>query len=163
MLPIYVNAAQDYFEREIIGGRSLLTTVWTLELPGFPRGKIKLPRPPLQDIATTDVTYFDTDNVSTTIATSDYSTIKPQYTQGWIEPVQDFEWPDTYQRPDAVKVRFTAGSSATSDVEYLAKQGVLLIFGDYYAHRENMVEGISGNVREGVTRIADRLGWGHYG
>src|SRR5690606_5862993 len=66
-----INAAVEYIEQET--GRDFFGRTWDLVLPGFPRGKIELPRPPL--LSVDSVTYHDTANASQTLDSSEYYTI----------------------------------------------------------------------------------------
>lgn len=116
-------------------------------LPG--RGGIDLLRPPL--ISVDQVTYYDETNTLQVAAPSDYFVEE-------TAPVQRLRWtvafnyPCTYAREDAVRVDYTAGyvglSSPVSDQADAASgipasiiNGMLLLIGDMYEHREATIVG----------------------
>lgn len=150
-----INAAVEYIEQET--GRDFFGRTWDLVLCGFPRsgkGKIELPRPPLLSVES--VTYHDTANASQTLDSSEYYTIKPTNLPGYIEPVE--VWPDTYDRPDAVAIRFSTGSQPD-----IFKHAVRMLVGHWYESRETVVIGnISKDIEHGVSRLVGLLRVGGY-
>lgn len=90
-------------------GRHLRTRTAQLTVCGFPYGDepLALPFPPLVDV--TAVTYFNAGNVSTSLAT--FRKFLGS-TPGHIRPAVDSDWPDTYDRNDAVTVSFSTGYSS---------------------------------------------------
>lgn len=147
-----INAAVEYIEQET--GRDFFGRTWDLVLPAFPRGKIELPRPPL--LSVDSVTYHDTNNASRALDSSEYYTIKPTNLPGYIEPVE--VWPDTYDRPDAVAIRFSTGSQPD-----IFKHAVRMLVGHWYESRETVVIGnISKDIEHGVSRLVGLLRVGGY-
>jgi hypothetical protein len=100
-------------------------------------GKIRFPLGPVS--AVSSVTYYDADNASQTLASTNYSAntrIKP----ATLSLSSTGTWPATYDREDAVTIAYTAGYGASAaNVPYQIKQVVLLIVGDWYGMRENTV------------------------
>ena len=85
------------------------------------------------------IKYRDTSNVEQTLASSNYvldDKIKP----GRIYVATNGNFPDTYDRPNAVEVEFTVGSAA-ADVESALKQAMLITVGRYYEQRQDVVLG----------------------
>lgn len=127
-----IFAAREYAEN--FTGRALVTQTWDLVLECFPRGReIRLPKPPLQQVV--HVKYRDVDNVEQTLATSDYQ-VDADDTSPRIVLATNKSWPDTYDRIDAVTVRFKAGYGGTAKVPYAIQAAMLLLIGHWFENRE---------------------------
>lgn len=57
-----------------------------------------------------------------------------------IRVAKDETWPNTYNKPNAVRVRYTAGFGAASDVPEDIKQALLMLVAEMYERRENGVK-----------------------
>lgn len=118
-------------------GRSLLTQTWALDLPKFPTETLALPVPPVQldaEWTVDSVTYFDTDGVQWTLPTTDYHA--PDGRGYLIEDGDGF--PDTAERPDAVTITVTSGSTSVDDLPKNVLAAIMLMVGDLYANRETV-------------------------
>ncbi len=110
---------------------------------------IDLLRPPL--ISVDQVSYYDEANILQVLDQSDYFVEETQ-------PVQRLRWasgfgfPATYARADAVRVDYTAGyvgqaspvtdqAEAASGIPVSIINGMLLLIGDMYEHREATIVG----------------------
>jgi uncharacterized phiE125 gp8 family phage protein len=113
-------------------GRCMVTQTWQLHLPAFPRGRIKLPFPPVQGVDS--ITYSDAAGVTQTLSTSDYWTHGGPAPE--IELVDGRSWPSTAQHRRAVTIAFTAGYGTAAAVPAPIKAAILLMVGDLYANRE---------------------------
>jgi hypothetical protein len=88
--------------------------------------------PPLKKVQW--IKYYDTAGTLTTWgsttgstgSTGYYITIKGRDTQGYVVPAYNKTWPSVRDRPDAVTVRFIAGSTSPGDIPDAAKAAVLL-------------------------------------
>jgi hypothetical protein len=99
--------------------RALITQTWDMQLDSF-ADEIEIPLPPLQ--AVLSVTYYDEDNVEQTLYDA---TVSPVTDEGKFIVVgglfskivlaYDETWPDLYDRPDAVKIRFRCGYGDAGD------------------------------------------------
>lgn len=120
--------------------RSLITQTWERVLDFFPPVEIELGRPPVQSIVS--ITYYDAAGALQTMDSADYSLdvdLKP----GWVSPAYGTVWPNTYDMPNAVRVRFLAGYGDTAaDVPATSKAWMLLRIGTLYKHRESTVVGV---------------------
>jgi uncharacterized phiE125 gp8 family phage protein len=131
-----IQAARD--KCEALAYRTLLTTTLDLKLPSFPR-VIDLPRPPVASV--TSVSYYDLDNVLKTLTvTTQYLTYCGNKTAR-VYLHNGGTWPSTYDRPDAVVVRYVAGWTAASLVPSCLRQWVLEAVSTMYQNREMMVTG----------------------
>ena len=90
------------------------------------------------------VKYFDTDNVEQTLVeNTDYYVSNLDYPNATIRiyPAKDKDWPDTFDKPDVVNIKFTAGvSELLQDAPGLI-QAMLLIIGRYYEMRQDVITG----------------------
>ncbi len=130
-------AVEEYTDRQLI------TATWTLKLDAFPSSMyaIELPKPPLLGI--TSIAYLDGSGVSQTLsASTDYQSDLLS-SPGRLVPQPGMIWPITeYQRLNAVTIVYTAGyGAAGSSVPRPIRQAMLLLIGQWYEHRENIVVG----------------------
>lgn len=144
-------------------GRSVLTETWTCKLPGFQAiefgsdsssrptiewvdtGVILLPRPALASLVS--VKYRDEDNVLTTLSdasvsppvTSSVFHVVTGGTFGMLALASGEEWPVTYDRPDAVEIKYTTGfgnGAAVKATHRSLVKALKLLAGDFYQNRE---------------------------
>lgn len=130
-----ITAARQWCEEYL--QRAIGVQTLELTLPAFPKRTAILLRPPV--ISVTSINYTDTSGSNQTLSASEYLsaiTLEP----GEIVPVSS--WPDTYNTPDAVKVRYQAGyyaggSPATSiEIPKTIHTAILMQIADLYENRE---------------------------
>ena len=116
--------------------RRLITQTYNLFYDEFP------PYIDLQigDVASvTHIKYYDTDNTQQTLATSEYdvdTVIRP----GRIYQAETGDFPNTYERPNAVEVEFIVGATA-ADIPAPIIQAIYITLGRYYENRQDVVLG----------------------
>lgn len=120
--------------REGLLRRALVTQTWDYRLPCFPAAeRLELPFPPLQSV--THIKYFDINGVEQTLSTSAYS-VNPRTFVGYVRRNPTGSgWPSTYDRDDAVTIRFVAGYGEPDDVPSPIKQSLLLRVAELYVNR----------------------------
>lgn len=87
----------------------------------------------------THIKYYDTSNALQTLATSNYD-VDTKIRPGRIYQSEDGDFPNTYERPNAVEVEFIVGASA-SDIPAPIIQAIYIIVGRYYENRQDVVTG----------------------
>lgn len=118
--------------------RTLLTTTWLRSDTGFSRGCIKLVYPRIQSIDW--VKYVALDGVLTTLQPSAYE-IEPDSELGLLLPAYGMCWPETRQRPGAVKVQYKAGyGDAPASIPAPIVQWIKLGLTDLYESRARSSE-----------------------
>ena len=129
-------AAVDFAEGYT--GRALITQTLDYALEGFPyRGEICLPRSPLQSVVS--LKYRDTANIEQTWASTNYEVDTDEW-EPRIVLAHGKSWPDTYERVDAVTVRFKAGYGGSASVPYAIQTAILFHVEAHYDRDEKMVE-----------------------
>jgi uncharacterized phiE125 gp8 family phage protein len=119
--------------------RALITQTWELVLDKFPDHDVRIPLAPLQSI--TSIKYDDPNSVELTVASSNYM-VDTVSSFGWVVPIVGFSWPVPLDTINAVRVRFVAGfGAAATDVPEPIRQAMLLMIGNWYEHREEVVIG----------------------
>lgn len=118
-------------------GRAFITQTLELVLDAFP-ADIELPRPPA--LAITSVKYYDTNGTQQTMDAALYS-LDSNSEPAWLVPAYGESWPATYGIPNAVRVRYTAGYGAASDVPSAIKAWILSGLSTMYNIREQVVVG----------------------
>ncbi len=144
----YIKAATELVEDYT--QRTFMQTVWEYQAPDFSEmdceGYLKLMKAPL--VSVESVKYVDSDKVEQTMDTSDY-----QVQSGLLNAPGRIKFigsvPSLDDRPDAVKIRFTAGygaEGATTDQQRTAisekrasraKIAILRAVAGFYEHRQD--------------------------
>jgi len=120
--------------------RRLMTQTYNIFYDEFP------PYIDLQvgDVASvTHIKYYDADNTLQTLAASNYD-VDTKVRPGRIYESEDGDFPNTYERPNAVEVEFIVGGTA-SDVPAPIIQSIYIIVGRYYENRQDVVMGTQVN------------------
>ncbi len=91
----------------------------------------------------THIKYYDESNALQTLASSNYD-VDTKIRPGRIYQSEDGDFPNTFDRPNAVEVEFVVGASA-SDIPAPIIQGIFIIIGRYYENRQDVVMGTQVN------------------
>jgi len=102
--------------------RAFETQTFDFWLHDFPL-EIRLPIGPVQSI--TSILYYDTSNVQQTLAPATYDADLVSAVP-MIYLADGYEWPDTYERTNAVVVRFVAGYTANHPDLLTVRQAMLM-------------------------------------
>jgi len=128
-------------------GYRFCTQTWTYHMDTFPYRTsyvfnyagsgddfevIKLPYPPLQSV--TSVKYYNGSNVLTTLVEDTDYRVDINSKPGRVEPIES--WPDTYDRLNAVQIKFVCGYSETDYIDDDVKNAILLRFADVFENRQ---------------------------
>ena len=89
------------------------------------------------------IKYYDADNTLQTLAADQYD-VDTKVRPGRIYESEDGDFPNTYERPNAVEVEFIVGGTA-SDVPAPIIQSIYIIVGRYYENRQDVVMGTQVN------------------
>lgn len=121
-------------------GRCLVTQSWRADYAGFPIGEIlRLPLRPAASITT--ITYYDEENAQQTLAVETYPYRLLSDALGpMVYLSDDYDWPDTYERPDAVSVTAVYGYGSASSVPAAIRHAILLHVGHLYGEREGTID-----------------------
>lgn len=136
-----ILGARKYAEE--ICGLALITTVfdetWDWRFPE----RLTPRRAPLQSVGS--VTYVDTEGATQTVAASVYTVdTSSDIERGRIVEAYGKTWPATRRVINAVTLRYTAGfGDGPGDVPEPIKHALLLMIGNGYKHREEIVTGAS--------------------
>jgi len=169
-LEMYIRAATRYVEKNIPGGRQIMTATWDLALRDFWYAPLKLPKPPLQSAT---LSYYDSNDALQTVNTSLYEVRAYESQPGEIElkpfkvwPARGFGWsPFSSGRTWPVTVRFVAGYTSSDDVPYTTKLAILMLVQHWYNHRgpfDDDGASVSTELAFAVTNLLDTEGYGAY-
>lgn len=156
MIAGYISAARELIENEC--SRALMTQTVELGLDDFPRyeDRIRIPRGNLQSIES--FTYRDTEDIEHSLsAGTDYRLNQ------YAEPAEvvlpwNSVWPSIMLDTAApVVIRFTCGYGTAAEVPTQAKQAMLMLIGDWYVNREDVVIGRTSTVAAKLPNGVDRL------
>jgi uncharacterized phiE125 gp8 family phage protein len=133
LITALIVAARESAEH--LTGRSMVTQTWERVLDMFPGSEIELGRPDVQSVLS--VKYTDAASTEQTIDPA-YYVLDNTTDPGWILPAYGYSWPQTLHTVNAVRVRFTTGYGAASDVPTGIKTWMLLRVGTLYRFREEV-------------------------
>lgn len=113
-------------------GRALITQTWERKFSGFRNDRIYLPVGNIQSVSF--VKHYDIANVEQTVSAANY--LFGQDALGpFVELVATASWPASYDRPDAVSVRWVCGyGDAVTDVPEAIRMAALLMVGHFFDH-----------------------------
>lgn len=156
---VYIPAARALCEA--ISGRSFAPQVFEVGLGQFPcsyvafdRNGIKLMGP----VRGVESVIYSDGTTDLTIDPSSY-VVDPYTDSGYVFPPYGSPWPSAYQRPNSVRVRFTAGydvdPSSPSEFPLPAdyKLAMFLALGHIYENRENTVEKALIEIPHGIEAL----------
>jgi uncharacterized phiE125 gp8 family phage protein len=128
----YLAAAREVFER--LTGRALMTQTYELALSDWSTSNpIELGRSPVS--AVSSLTYLDENDVTQTVTASNYVLHTAEDTSAVLVFRDAFTYPTLSDRPDSVKVAFTAGNASFSSVPYSQRQAILFLAAHLYELR----------------------------
>lgn len=167
-LALAASVARSLIERSIPGGFAVRLQTKQLHLNKFPNlesdnGEIELPFPPLN--AVTSIKYYNENNSTGALASSDYRVIDPgNGNRARVYPIIDEVWPVTRLREDAVIVEFTCGSTCSTDLPPTVKHAVNLLVTHWYENRGALMVGVVSKEMEiGIQSLLAANGYGFYG
>lgn len=151
LLSALITSARQVAEHET--GRVFLLQTWERVVDAFPEAEIELA--PREVIAISSIKYIDTAGAEQTLAPSAY-VLDRDSEPCFALPAVGYEWPDTLDTANAVRVRFTAGyGSAATSVGRPLWQWMQMHIATAYKMRETVATGAS--VAELPSRYVDRL------
>jgi uncharacterized phiE125 gp8 family phage protein len=133
-----INVATNVVEE--FTRRRLLTQTYNLYFDEFP---------PYIDLQVGDVDrvtfikYYDTNNTEQTLHASNVD-VDTKVRPGRIYESETGNFPNTYERPNAVEVEFIVGGAA-ADIPAPIVQAIYIIVGRYYENRQDVVVGTQAN------------------
>lgn len=148
MLGVFIQAAREWAEKTT--GRAVISTVITQYWDQWPTNWT-LGISPVSGV--TEIKYKDTDGVTQTWATSNY-TADTVSIPARIWPTDSVEYPELGNYPNAVWVKYTAGVAAPAEVPADMKAAMLQKIAFLYENREDIPINEAGNYR---IRSADNL------
>ncbi len=116
---------------EALTNRALMPQSFELAIAKF-EDKIELPKPPFSSL--TSVKYYDEDDVLQTLASS-YYLVNDFAEPATINKKTEQTYPSVYDRPDAVRIAFSAGYADAASVPTSIKQAMLMLLTDLYDNR----------------------------
>lgn len=135
LITTLITLAREYVEAR--SGRAIITQTWEQYLDEFPAvDYVELKYPKLQSI--TSVKYYDVDNVEQTWTSTNYDVdiiSEPGYFK--IVSTGTSGWPTTYDRPNAVTIRYVCGyGAASTNVPEIVRAAIKLLISHFFENRE---------------------------
>jgi uncharacterized phiE125 gp8 family phage protein len=131
-----IVAARALCENET--GRALLPQTWQKAYDNFPDA-IELPVLPVISVAA--LKYTDTDGAEQTLSSASYALDNASNDRSaWLVPAIGYQWPDTYQGINGVRVEFMSGYADAGSVPAPLKQWMLMQIGHWHKNRESIAD-----------------------
>lgn len=138
-------------------GRALMAGTWRLSLRRA-SGQICLPKPPVQALSA--VSRIDRDGAEQPVMVGDFILVRSE-DRTWLFPDAGKAWPaDLADRPDALRIDFTAGYPMGELPEGL-RAAILMLTAHLYERREVAIETALTEVPLGFQALINlyRIGW----
>lgn len=130
-----IAAATAFTDAHGALGHAMITQTWAQWVQPHPTQTVGLLMGPVQSVLA--VKYYDADNTLQTDTLSNYEVVGTGF-QKSIGPKAGFNWPVTYDRPDAIRIEYTAGyGDSPSDVPHTIRHAMLMLVGHWYDNRED--------------------------
>lgn len=124
-------------------GRCLVTQTWTQSWSGFPGcDGLGLPFP---DVSSVALVYTDTAGAVQTFAPAKYHVVRDALGAS-VVLAEGQVWPQTANRPDALRVTMVAGYGPAAAVPEQIKVAVMLLAAHWYDNREAVTTGTAMSV-----------------
>jgi uncharacterized phiE125 gp8 family phage protein len=150
-----LEAAVEYCET--VCGRSLrVSHTLTQKYDGWPL-TVHFDRHPVTAI--TSVTYYDDDDATQTVSSSNYRLIASSEAAAFLEFDDDFTLPTLSDRSDAVIVTYTAGYATLADVPHRAKAAINMKLAELFGNLDERM--VAPNERA-IASLLGTLDWGCY-
>lgn len=116
---------------EALTNRAIMPQSLELAISEF-EDVMQLPKPPFSALAS--IQYYDENNSIQTLSSSIYQL------NDFVEPAEislayEQTWPTVYDRPDAIRIAFSAGYADAASVPASIKQAMLMLLTDLYDNR----------------------------
>lgn len=170
LIATLIEAARAYVET--FTGRALITQQWELTLDAFPNGdryvdgrlreskissipgrEIILPRAPLASVQS--VKYYDTAGTLQTFSSASYFT-DTRAEPGRVVLNEDYDWPETQVRPNAIIVAYTVGYGTPSQVPQVLRTALRFMVTHWFRNRSPVN---IGNIVTQIPAAAEALLW----
>jgi uncharacterized phiE125 gp8 family phage protein len=154
-----INAASSLIDGEGLLGRAVIAQKWA-QSQQYPTGRVYLKMTPVLELNA--VKYWNSSGVLITDTVGNYRLIA-NGEWAYVEPVAGQSWPsDAFDRPDAVRIEFTAGyGEDASSVPADLRHAYLLLIGHWYQHREAASDAKAETLPLGFDMLisAHRVSW----
>lgn len=152
-----IAAAVSHIDGDGLLGRAMITQTWAQWVSRAP-GNVRLRMGPF--IALAGVAFWDADSLED----ADTADFRVRKVGDFVEIAAKNAWPAADDRPDAIRISFTAGYGATADdVPADIRHALLLLVGHLYANREATREKALAEIPLGVDALIGRHRAGWYG
>lgn len=129
-----IAVAVAYTDAQAALGHAMITQKWAQWVQPHPTQTVGLMMGPVQSV--TAVKYYDAANTLQTDTLSNYEIVGTEFAKS-VGPKAGFNWPTTYERPDAIRIEYEAGyGDATTDVPQTIRHALMLLVGHWYDNRE---------------------------
>jgi uncharacterized phiE125 gp8 family phage protein len=130
-----ISTAVAYTDAQGALGQAMITQKWGQWVGPNPTQIVRLMLGPLVEV--TAVKYYDTDGNLQTDTLANYEITGTEFSTT-VGPKSGNNWPVTAQRPDAIRIEYTAGYGSTSSaVPQSIRHALMLLVGHWYESREN--------------------------
>ncbi len=144
---------------EEMSGRYLMAQTWDFKLYGLTGDeKVRLPGAPVQSIDS--ISYQDENDATQTLTVGDFYIFSDDDC-AYVQPKGGTQWPNTYDRPDALTISYVAGYSDKYDVPEELRQAIILLATHMYEYRAPVMEKKSYEMPYAVESLVglQRRGW----
>jgi uncharacterized phiE125 gp8 family phage protein len=153
LIQSYIDAAVSMLDAQGELGQAIMPQTWDESFSTAARDVELSIRP---SISLVSVKYYDTENVLQTATIGDFAL----YSSDFWAFVRSENWPQVYDRPDAITVQYVAGAGLPPESLVHA---IKLTVGHWYEARADASEVKLSDIPRGATHLINLLRGGWYG
>ena len=151
-----LDAAVDYCER-IIGTSLRVSTVRVDSYSSWPCNPVRFTTQPVYSIGS--VYYYTSGDVDTEVSSSNYRLLQSTLAASTLEWDDGFSKPSTSTRSDAVRITYTAGYSAITDVPPSAIHAIKLMLSVFWSDDDPR---LIDRYKDAAKSLLAAVDWGSY-
>jgi len=153
VIQAYIDAAVASLDAQGELGQAIIAQTWD---ESFSQATRDVALSIIPATALVSVTYYDTDNAQQTADLADFALYSGEF---WAF-VRSSNWPQVYDRPDAITIQYTAGMAT---VPAGLVHAIKLIVTHWYENRADVSEAKLADIPRGAAHLINMLRGGWYG
>lgn len=148
-----INVAVSYTDVQGALGHAMISQKWGQWVDSTPPAAVKLILGPVLQVNA--VKYYDTNGDLQTDTLTNYEVVGTSYATT-VGPKENFSWPTTQDRSDAIRIEYTIGYGETAaDVPETLRHALMMLIGHWYDNRETTMMDELSNVPYGFDALMD--------
>lgn len=148
-----ISVAVAYTDVQGALGHAMISQKWGQWIDSTPPASVKLILGPV--IQVNAVKYYDTNGDLQTDTLTNYEVTGTSFAS-YVSPKEGFNWPETQDRSDAIRIEYTIGyGETTADIPETLRHALMMLIGHWYDNRETTMMDELSHVPYGFDALID--------